>query len=82
MENNDLVSYRFKTDKGKTFFFDVKGNDNGRFVKITESRPRMGQEEGYIRNFMTIPEDSLEEFISNLSNSFDFLKENNDGSDN
>ena len=78
VENKDLVSYRFKTDKGKTFFFDVKGNDNGRFLKITESRPRMGEENSYIRNFMTIPEDSLDEFLENLKNALNFLESGSD----
>ncbi len=75
-DNKDLVSYRFKTDKGKTFFFDVKTNDNGRFLKITESRPRMDENNSYIRNFMTIPEDSLGEFVQNLQNTLQFLEEN------
>ena len=78
MENRDLVSYRFKTTKGKTFFFDVKRNENGRFLKITESRPRIGEENSYIRNFMTVPEDSLMEFVENLSNTLKFLEENLD----
>jgi hypothetical protein len=38
----------------------------------------MGQENSYIRNFMTVPEDSLSEFIVNLQNTIDYLKENND----
>lgn len=80
VENRDLVlaSYRFKTDKGKTFFFDVKRNENGRFLKITESRPRMGEENSYIRNFMTVPEDALGEFAENLKNTFDYFAENRD----
>jgi hypothetical protein len=78
VENRDLVSYRFKTEKGKTFFFDIKRNENGRFLKITESRPRMGQENSYIRNFMTVPEDSLDEFMENLNNTISFLNENQD----
>ena len=78
IENSDLVSYRFKTEKGKTFFFDVKKNENGRFLKITESRPRIGEENSYIRNFMTIPEDSLTEFTENLRNTLKFLEENID----
>jgi hypothetical protein len=75
VENRDLVSYRFKTDKGKTFFFDVKRNENGRFLKITESRPRLGEENSYIRNFMTIPEDSLIEFLDNLKSALIYLEE-------
>ena len=76
MDSRDLVSYRFKTEKGKTFFFDLKTNENGRFLKITESRPRMGEENSYIRNFMTIPEDFLEEFVVNITNTVQYLKDN------
>ncbi|MBN2408023.1 MAG: hypothetical protein JXJ19_10050 [Elusimicrobia bacterium] len=79
MENRDkreLTSFRFKTDRGKTFFFDIKENDNGRFVKITESRPKVGEQNSYIRNFMTIPEAFLGEFIDNLENSKKYLTEN------
>lgn len=76
VENRDLVSYRFKTEKGKTFFFDVKTNENGRFLKITESRPRMGEENSYIRNFMTVPEDALGEFVDNLKNTLEYFTEN------
>lgn len=79
VENRDLVSYRFKTDKGKTFFFDIKKNENGRFLKITESRPRMGQENSYIRNFMTIPEDAVQEFLTNVESSYKYLTENDYG---
>ena len=75
-ENKELVSFRFKTDRGKTFFFDIKENENGRFVKITESRPRIGESNSYIRNFMTVPEASLGEFLENLHNTENYLKEN------
>ncbi|MFC2091291.1 DUF3276 family protein [Elusimicrobiota bacterium] len=78
VERSDLVSYRFKTDRGKTYFFDVKGNESGRFLKITESRPRVGEQNSFIRNFMTIPEDYLEEFINNLHNIVEFFNETGD----
>jgi hypothetical protein len=76
VENRDLISFRFKTEKGKTFFFDLKKNENGVFLKITESRPRMGEENSYIRNFMTIPEDSIGEFSENLQNTLKYIEEN------
>ena len=66
MENMDLNSFRFKTDRGKTFFFDIMSNSNGRFLRITESRPRLGEEKSFIRNFMTIPEECVSEFLDNL----------------
>ena len=76
LDNKDLTSFRFKTERGKTFFFDIKENENGKYVRITESRPRMkdGELESYIRNFMTIPEDFLSEFIEHLKHTLDYLK--------
>ncbi len=74
MSNFELSSFRFKTDRGKTFFFDVKSNRNGRFLRITESRPKAGEEDSYIRNFMTVPEEHLPEFMENLKDVRDFLE--------
>ena len=62
MPDREIHSERFRTDRGKTFFFDVKENENGKFVKITESIS-LG-EERYKRNFITVSEESLGEFIS------------------
>ena len=62
MPDRELYSERFRTDRGKTFFFDVKENVNGRFVKITESISLGG--ERYKRNFITVSEESLGEFIT------------------
>ncbi len=62
MPDREIHSERFRTDRGKTFFFDVKENENGRFVKVTESIP-LG-EERFKRNFITISEESLGEFIT------------------
>jgi len=62
MPDQEIYSERFRTDRGKTFFFDVKENVNGRFVKITESIPQGG--ERYKRNFITVSEESLGEFIT------------------
>ncbi len=39
MPDREIHSERFRTDRGKTFFFDVKENENGKFVKITEKAP-------------------------------------------
>ena len=62
MPDREIYSERFRTDRGKTFFFDVKENVNGRFVKITESISLGG--ERYKRNFITVSEESLGEFIT------------------
>ncbi|MFW6134295.1 MAG: hypothetical protein ACOC5R_01825 [Elusimicrobiota bacterium] len=74
--NRNLNSFRFKTDRGKTFFFDIKENKNGRFLKITESRPRFGETDSYIRNFMTVPEDFLPEFGEQLKKTIEYLENN------
>ncbi len=76
MQNRELNSFRFQTDRGKTFFFDIKENKNGRFVKITESRPQQGDKSGYIRNSITVPEKFLEEFMGNIKRSMNYFKEN------
>jgi len=62
MPDREIYSERFKTSRGKTFFFDVKENENGKFVKITESIP-LGEEK-YKRNFITVSEESFGEFIA------------------
>ena len=62
MPDQEIYSERFRTDRGKTFFFDVKENVNGKFVKITESIPLGG--ERYKRNFITVSEESLGEFVT------------------
>jgi len=64
MADRELFSKRFKTARGKTFFFDVKENSNGRFVKITESIPMGG--ENFRRAFMTVSEEVLSQFIEVL----------------
>lgn len=70
MADHELHSERFKTERGKTFFFDIKENSNGRFVKITESIP---QGESYKRTFITVPEESLNEFLEILEKAKDYL---------
>lgn len=61
MPDQEIYSERFKTERGKTFFFDVKQNANGKFVKITESIPMGG--ENYRRNFITVSEGDIIQFI-------------------
>ena len=71
MPDQELHSERFKTERGKTFFFDLKKNENGKFLKITESIPTG---DGYRRNFITIPEESIEQYIALVQKSYDYLK--------
>ena len=57
----------------KVFFVDLKSNDRGRFLKITEDvRGR--------RDTIMVPEESLQELIDALQNVSDFLK-NEDSED-
>lgn len=72
MADREIYSERFRTERGKTFFFDVKENDNGKFVKITESIP-LGEEK-YKRNFITVSEESLGEFISMAQKVLEMIK--------
>ncbi len=51
----------------KVFFVDLKANDRGRFLKITEDvRGR--------RDTIMVPEESLQELIDALQNVSDYLK--------
>ena len=57
----------------KVFFVDLKSNDRGRFLKITEVvRGR--------RDTIMVPEESLQELIDALQNVSDYLK-NEDSED-
>ena len=57
----------------KVFFIDLKANDRGRFLKITEDvRGR--------RDTIMVPEESLQELIDALQNVSDYLK-NEDSED-
>ena len=57
----------------KIFFVDLKSNDRGKFLKITEDvRGR--------RDTIMVPEESLQEIIDVLNNVSDFLK-NEDNQD-
>tara|TARA_B110000014_G_scaffold263273_1_gene259484 strand:+ start:1115 stop:1387 length:273 start_codon:yes stop_codon:yes gene_type:complete len=57
----------------KVFFVDLKANDRGRFLKITEDvRGR--------RDTIMVPEESLQELIDALQNVSDYLK-NEDSED-
>jgi len=73
MADREIHSERFRTGRGKTFFFDVKENENGKFVKITESIP-LGEEK-FKRNFITVSEESLQEFISVAQKIIEVIKE-------
>ncbi len=74
MPDQEIYSERFRTDRGKTFFFDVKENVNGKFLKITESIPLGGEK--YKRNFITVSEESLGEFITLARKVVDVIKGN------
>lgn len=55
----------------KIFFVDLKSNDRGKFLKITEDvRGR--------RDTIMVPAETLDEFIDALQNTQDFLRENGD----
>jgi hypothetical protein len=71
MADVEIHSLRFKTQRGKTFFFDIKQNRNGKFVKITESIPQGGN---YHRTFITVPEESLKEFVGVLGQAEEFIE--------
>ena len=68
----ELASFRFETGKGKTFFFDVKENVFGLFLKITESRH---SDEGYIRSSIMVSEDVMNEFSEKLDEVKSYLCE-------
>ncbi len=74
MADVEIHSFRFKTQRGKTFFFDIKQNRSGKFVKITESIPQGGS---YRRTFITVPEESLKEFVGMLGQAEEFLEKGN-----
>jgi hypothetical protein len=64
--NNELFTYKFDVES-KTYFFDLKENPNGKFLKITElSNGR--------RNAIIIPERGIEEFIEYLKRTKDKLE--------
>ena len=46
--------------RNKAFFLDLKKNDNGMFLKVTENN-------GEKRSFVFIPEEGLQEFGESLS---------------
>ena len=71
MADVEIHSLRFKTQRGKTFFFDIKQNRSGKFVKITESIPQGGS---YRRTFITVPEESLKEFVGVLGQADEFIE--------
>ena len=50
--------------RNKAFFLDFKKNDNGKFLKVTEST-------GDKRSFVFIPEEGLKEFQDSLNEILD-----------
>lgn len=50
--------------RNKAFFLDFKQNDNGKFLKVTEST-------GEKRSFVFIPEEGLREFHDSLNHIID-----------
>ena len=67
-----LYTEKIYSDR-KVFFVDLKSNDRGRFLKITEDvRGR--------RDTIMVPEESLQELIDALQNVSDYLK-NEDSED-
>lgn len=53
-----LISKTFKVEQ-KTFYFDLKENMNGRFLRITEASGR--------RSSIIIPDSGFQEFIGIIS---------------
>lgn len=63
MPHRDLYTYTLKT-RSKVFYFDLRENDNGRYLKITEKS-------GVKRNQIMVPEEGLEEFRETLNRVLD-----------
>tara|TARA_B100001105_G_scaffold250532_2_gene238988 strand:- start:212 stop:487 length:276 start_codon:yes stop_codon:yes gene_type:complete len=71
-QDEPLYTEKIFSDR-KVFFVDLKSNDRGRFLKITEDvRGR--------RDTIMVPEESLQELIDALQNVSDYLK-NEDSED-
>jgi len=71
MSDMEIFSTKFKTERGKTFFFDVKSNENGKFLKLTESIPQGNS--NFRRAFMTISEEDLPKFMDTVREVMDKL---------
>lgn len=59
MGEETLFSKKIIT-RSKAFFLDFKKNDNGKFLKVTEST-------GDKRSFVFVPEEGLKEFSETLA---------------
>lgn len=65
-KDDALFTYKFDVES-KAYFFDLKENQGGRFLKITE----LSNEK---RNAIIIPEKGIEEFINYLKRTKDKLE--------
>ena len=65
MVNKDLYSKRLDLEK-KTFFFDVKENVNGKYLKVTESSGG--------RSTIVVPFESVELFRNMVNDIIDHMK--------
>lgn len=59
MGEETLFSKKIIT-RNKAFFLDLKQNDNGKFLKVTENN-------GSKRSFVFIPEEGLKEFSDSIT---------------
>ncbi len=70
--DNQLLSERIQIER-KQFFFDLKENPRGRFLKITE-------EVGGRRDTIIVPSTGLDAFRSSIEKAIEADKENGNGS--
>jgi hypothetical protein len=68
--DDELMSKRFHIEN-KVFFFDLKENPNGEYVKITEKC-------GDKRSFIIVPRDGFPSFLDAVREFFDSLNETSD----
>ncbi len=66
-QNGPLITEKIFTDR-KTFFLDLKENERGRFLKITEDVKGR-------RDTIMVPEDAFDDFYDALGRILDFDNE-------
>jgi hypothetical protein len=71
--DNDLLSEKIQIER-KQFFFDLKENPRGRFLKITE-------EVGGRRDTIIIPSTGLDLFRSTIDKAIEIDRRNGNGSE-
>ena len=71
--DNDLLSEKIQIER-KQFFFDLKENPSGRFLKITE-------EVGGRRDTIIIPSTGLDLFRSTIDKAIEIDRRNGNGSE-